>query len=96
MTLETIARKLKTTPQSLLKEGIFAYLQGRLSSVSIEMDGLKHRWQIESAEDFEKAIKSGKIHEFSKGHDAGEDFFRFSHLEEEKRHLLKFIREYAF
>jgi|AntAceMinimDraft_18_1070375.scaffolds.fasta_scaffold01823_3 hypothetical protein len=96
MTIETIARKLKTTPQALLKESVFAYLQRRLNTVSIEIDGLKGKWQVKSAEDFEKAIKDGKIHEFSKGQDASEDFFRLSHIEEEKRHLLKLVREYAF
>ena len=95
MTLDTIARKLKTTPQSLMKEGIFAYLQRRLNAVSIEIEELKHKWQVESAKNFEKAIKDGKIHEFSKGKDANEDFFRFSHLDEEKKYLLKLIREYA-
>ena len=95
MTLETLARKLKTTPQILLKEGMSAYLQRQLNAISIEIAKLKNKWQVSSAKDFDKAVKTGRIHEFTKDQDVSEDFFRLSHLEEEKKRLLKLVKEYA-
>lgn len=95
MSLKSLAKELKTTPQDLLQEGIFAYLQRKLNDVSIEIESLKRKWNVDSAKEFNQAIKKGEVHEFSKNEDASEDFYRLSHLEEQKKHLLELVKKHA-
>lgn len=93
MTLITIARALKTTPQKLEKESVKAYLEKKLNLVSEEIFSLQKEYQVKTAKEFEKKVKSGEIHEFSGKKDNQESFFKLQSLEEEKTTLARLLKQ---
>ena len=92
MTIAQIAQTFGTSPKVLERESLKAYLEKKLNLVSQELFFLQKEYNIKTAKEFEKAIKSGKIHEFEGKEDNQENFFKFMNLEKERKKILKLFR----
>ena len=79
MLLNDIAEKFDTTPEQIQQESLRLYLERRKRFVESELLALGFRYDVQTVEQLDSAIKSGRFHEA----EAFEDYFRFDYLESE-------------
>jgi hypothetical protein len=79
MLLNDIAEKFDTTPEQIQQESLRLYLERRKRFVESELLALGFRYDVQTVEQLDSAIESGRFHEA----EAFEDYFRFDYLESE-------------
>ena len=87
--LERAATRLNVVPEKLERESLRAYLQRNLRLVESELYMLAQRYGVQTVEELDKAIQSGRFHE----KDTFEEFFRFDYLENERQTLRELLEQ---
>ena len=87
MLLEQIASQLNILPEKLERESLKVYLQRNLRLVESQLFSLAQRYGVRSVTELDEKIQQGVFHE----NEAFEDFFRFDHLEGERRKYLEIL-----
>jgi hypothetical protein len=87
MLLEQIAKQLNILPEKLERESLKVYLQRNLRLIESELFGLARRYGVRSVTELDEKIQQGAFHE----DESFEDFFRFDHLENERRKHLEIL-----
>ena len=87
--LERAATRLNVVPEKLERESLRAYLERNLRLVESELYMLAQRYGVQTVEELDKAIQSGRFHE----KDTFEEFFRFDHLENERQTLRELLEQ---
>ena len=87
--LDTIAQRLGIQQQELLHEGIVHYLESRQRELQAELNLLKARYQVETADQFESLYKQGAIEEA----DTWRDYQRFDTLSFKLEELKNILTE---
>lgn len=87
MLLEQIATQLNILPEKLERESLKVYLQRNLRLIESELFGLARRYGVRSVTELDEKIQQGAFHE----DESFEDFFRFDHLESERRKHLEIL-----
>jgi hypothetical protein len=89
MELSNIAQKLNIPLSTIKKESIKDFLERRLLEVKTEFFTLANKYGIKSIREFDRLIKSGKIHETP---ETREDFFKLDYLENRYKLLKKILK----
>jgi len=87
--LERAATRLNVVPEKLERESLRAYLERNLRLVESELYMLAQRYGVQTVEELDKAIQSGRFHE----KDTFEEFFRFDYLENERQTLRELLEQ---
>jgi len=87
--LERAATRLNVVPEKLERESLRAYLERNLRLVESELYMLAQRYVLQTVEELDKAIQSGRFHE----KDTFEEFFRFDYLENERQTLRELLEQ---
>ena len=87
MLLEQVAIQLNILPEQLERESLKVYLQRNLRLIESELFGLARRYGVQSVTELDEKIQQGAFHE----KDSFEDYFRFDHLESERRKHLEIL-----
>ena len=87
MLLEQIAAQLNILPEKLERESLKVYLQRNLRLIESELFSLAQRYGVHNVAELDEQIQKGTFHE----NEAFEDFFRFDHLESERRKHLDIL-----
>lgn len=74
----SVAKELSIENKELEKRSLKSYLERELLALKTEFLILAFKYNSESVDEFEKAVKKGKIRETD---DTREDFFRLDYLE---------------
>ncbi len=74
----SVAKELNIQDKELEKRSLKSYLERELLSLKTEFLVLAFKYNLRSVNEFEKAVKKGKIRETE---DTREDFFRLDYLE---------------
>jgi hypothetical protein len=88
---DTIALKLKLSPQDLERESLRLFLKHRLNLIESQLLGLAIKYGVRTVTELDSLAQSGRIHEAQ----AFEDYFEFDHLEAERDALLDSLKELA-
>ncbi len=88
---DTIALKLKLSPQELERDSLRLFLKHRLRLVESQLLSLAARYGVRTIAELDKLAQSGQIHEA----EAFEDYFEFDNLEAERDTLLESLKELA-
>ena len=88
---DTIALKLKLSPQELERDSLRLFLKHRLRLVESQLLSLATRYGVRTIAKLDKLAQSGQIHEA----EAFEDYFEFDNLEAERDTLLESLKELA-
>ena len=89
MLLERAATRLNIVPEKLERESLQAYLERNLRLVESELFMLAQRYGVQTVEELDKAIQTGRFHE----KDTFEEFFRFDYLENERQTLRELLEQ---
>ncbi len=81
MLLEQVASQLNIPPEKLERESLRMYIQRQLRILESELFTLAQKYGVNSVRELDERIQAGAFHE----EQAFEDFFRFDHLESERR-----------
>jgi len=87
--LERAATRLNVVPEKLERESLQAYLERNLRLVESELFMLAHRYGVQTVEELDSAIQSGRFHE----KDTFKEFFRFDYLENERQTLRELLEQ---
>lgn len=87
--LERAATRLNVVPKKLERESLQVYLERNLRLVESELYMLAQRYGVQTVEELDKAIQSGRFHE----KDTFEEFFRFDYLENERQTLRELLEQ---
>jgi len=87
--LERAATRLNVVPEKLERESLRAYLERNLRLVESELYMLAQRYGVQTVEELDKTIQSGRFHE----KDTFEEFFRFDYLENERQTLRELLEQ---
>lgn len=86
---ESIAIKLRLSPQELEQESLRLFLNHRLRLVESQLLSLAHKYGVQTVTELDEMVQKGQIHE----DEAFEDYFEFDHLEAERDVLIESLRE---
>jgi hypothetical protein len=89
MKIAEIAKKLDIPFSIIQKESVKSFLEKRLLEVKTELFLLANKYGVKSIKEFDRLIKTGKIHETS---ETREDFFKFDYLEDKRKTLEKILK----
>jgi len=89
MNYETIALKLRLSPQELERDSLRLFLKHRLRLLESQLLSLSQKYGVQTVTELDELIQSGQFHET----EAFEDFFEFDHLETERDALLDSLKE---
>ena len=88
---ESIAPRLKLSPEELERESLHLFLRHRLRLVESQLLGLARKYSVQTVTELDALVQSGHIHEA----EAFEDYFEFDHIEAERDVLLESLKELA-
>jgi hypothetical protein len=88
---ESIAIKLKLSPQELEQASLRLFLNHRLRLIESQLLGLAHKYGVQTVTELDDLVQTGQIHET----EAFEDYFEFDHLEAERDVVLDLLKEVA-
>ncbi len=88
---DTIALKLRMSPQELERASLRLFLRHRLRRVESQLLSLAHKYGVRTVAELDGLVQSGRLHEA----EAFEDYFEFDYLEAERDALLDSLRELA-
>jgi hypothetical protein len=86
---ESIAVKLRLSPQELEQESLRLFLNHRLRLVESQLLSLARKYGTQTVTELDEMVQKGQIHEDK----AFEDYFEFDHLEAERDVLIESLRE---
>lgn len=86
---EQIAEHFDLTPRQVAHEGVQLFVEKRLRLAQSELYILRQRYGVQTAEDFDRAVRAGHYHE----ENVFEDYFRFDSLEHECVVLQTMLQE---
>jgi hypothetical protein len=86
---ESIAVKLRLSPQELEQESLRLFLNHRLRLVESQLLSLARKYGTQTVTELDEMVQKGQIHE----DEAFEDYFEFDHLEAERDVLIESLRE---
>lgn len=86
---ESIALKLKLSPQELARASLRLFLTHRLRLVDSQRLSLAHKYGVRTVTELDNLVQRGKIHEA----EAFEDYFELDYLEAERAALLDSLKE---
>jgi hypothetical protein len=86
---ESIAVKLRLSPQELEQESLRLFLNHRLRLVESQLLSLARKYGAQTVTELDEMVQKGQIHE----DEAFEDYFEFDHLEAERDVLIESLRE---
>jgi hypothetical protein len=86
---ESIAVKLRLSPQELEQESLRLFLNHRLRLVESQLLSLARKYGAQTVTELDEMVQKGQIHE----DEAFEDYFEFDHLEAERDVLIASLRE---
>jgi hypothetical protein len=86
---ESIAVKLRLSPQELEQESLRLFLTHRLRLVESQLLSLARKYGAQTVTELDEMVQKGQIHE----DEAFEDYFEFDHLEAERDVLIESLRE---
>jgi hypothetical protein len=86
---ESIALKLKLSPQELERASLRLFLTHRLRLVDSQRLSLAHKYGVRTITELDKLVQRGNIHET----EAFEDYFELDYLEAERAALLDSLKE---
>jgi hypothetical protein len=88
---DTIALRLKLSPQELERDSLRLFLNHRLRLVESQLLGLATKYGVRNIAELDSLVQSGRLHEA----EAFEDYFEFDDLEAERDTLLESLKELA-
>jgi hypothetical protein len=86
---ESIAVKLRLSPEELERESVRLYLQQKLRLVESQLLSLTREYGVSTVTELDELVRGGRVRE----DEAFEDFFEFDHLEAERDLLLESLKE---
>ena len=89
MVYETIAPRLRLSPQELERESLQLFLRHRLRLIESQLLNLVHKYGVRTVAELDELVQSGHVHEA----EAFEDYFEFDRLEAERDVLLESLKE---
>jgi hypothetical protein len=89
MKIAEIAKKLNILFSIIKKESLKSFLEKKLLEVKTEIFLLANKYGVKSIKEFDRLIKTRKIHEAS---ETREDFFKFDYLEDKRKTLEKILK----
>jgi len=86
---DTIALRLRLSPQELKRASVRLFLRHQLRLVESQLLKLVRKYGVRTVTELDDLVQSGHVHET----EAFEDYFEFDHLEAERDTLLDSLRE---
>jgi hypothetical protein len=87
MLFEQVATQLNILPDKLERESLRAYLERNLRLIESELFHLAQQYGVQNVAELDEKIQHGTFHE----NGTFEDFFRFDHLESERRKHVEIL-----
>lgn len=85
--IEATAQTLQMKPDDLVKESLKVYVDQKLSAVEAEIFLLAKKYGVKDVFELDKRVEQGLVSE----DEAYEDYFRFDHLEAERKKLKQVV-----
>ena len=87
MLLDQVATQLNILPEQLERDSLKVYLQRNLRLIESELFHIAQIYGVHNVTELDEKIQQGAFHE----NGTFEDFFRFDHLENERRIHLEIL-----
>jgi len=87
--IETLTRELRLPRESILEQGLKAFLEKNLREIKAEIFQITGKYGVASVEEMERRYKEGTLEE----RDSWRDFQQLDHLEYRKEQLEKLLKK---